>query len=174
MSWSSATDGLVVVELADEVVAALDGGPAEERVGLELHGALAVDHAAALMARFELLAKVGCVGGGWLLLDLQEERVFGAIALHVDAVVAQANGAGADDLEGDIERGVLGEEVPALGLQALGIGGERVEHLARSGAVDTGEVGWGGFEDCGLWNRARVAPAPRRRSVCREPRRRER
>ena len=41
--------GLVVVELADEVVAALDGGPAEEGVGLELHGALAVDDAAALV-----------------------------------------------------------------------------------------------------------------------------
>ena len=63
----------------------------------------------------------------------------GAVALHVDAVVAQADGAGADDLEGDIERGVLREEVAALGLQALGVGGERVEHLARGAAVDAGE-----------------------------------
>jgi len=41
--------GFVVVELADEEVAALDGGPTEKRVGLELHGSLALDNAPALM-----------------------------------------------------------------------------------------------------------------------------
>ena len=54
----------MVVELADEVVAAFDGGPAEEGVGLELHCALAFDDAAALVRRQRLLAEVGRVGGG--------------------------------------------------------------------------------------------------------------
>ena len=42
-------DGLVIVELTDEEVAALDGGIAEEWIGLELHGSLAIDDAAALV-----------------------------------------------------------------------------------------------------------------------------
>ena len=98
---------------------------------------------------FALLRQVGRVAGGDLFLDLQEERVLGAIALHEDAVVAQADGAGADDLEGDVERGVLREEVLALGLQALGVGGERVEHVAGGLAVNAGQVGRVGFEDAG-------------------------
>ncbi len=142
--------GLVVVELADQVIAAGDGGPAEERVGLQLHGALAFHRAAALVVRLARVAQVGRVGGVRLLLELQEERVGGAVALHVDDVVAQADGAGADDLERDVDRRVLGEEVAALGLQAFGVGGERVEHLAGGGAVDAGEVGRGGLEDAGF------------------------
>ena len=139
--------GLVIVELADEVVAALDGGPSEEGVGLELHGALAFDGAAALVVGLKLLAEVRSVGGGDFLFDLKEERVTGTVALEVDAVVAEADGAGADDLEGDVERGVLGEEVLALGLQALGVGGEGVEDFAGDFGTDPGEVGRDGFED---------------------------
>ncbi len=41
--------GFMVVELADEVVAAVDRGPAEEWVGLDLHGAFAFDDPASLM-----------------------------------------------------------------------------------------------------------------------------
>ncbi len=81
----------MVVELANEVVAALDGGPPEERVGLELHGALALNDAVALVCGFAFAAQVGRVARGSLFLDLQEERVLGAIALHEDAVVAQAD-----------------------------------------------------------------------------------
>ena len=82
-----------------------------------------------------------------LFLDLQEERVLGAVALHVDAVVAQADRAGADDLEGDVERGVLGEEVAAFGLEGFGVGGERVEDRAGKVAVDAGEDWVDGLED---------------------------
>src|ERR1019366_5665801 len=53
----------VVVELAAEVVAALDGAPAEKGAGLELHGALAVDDSEALVARHCLLPAIGRVGG---------------------------------------------------------------------------------------------------------------
>src|ERR1700722_20163095 len=105
--------GLVVVELADEEAARLagawvgDGGPAEEGIGLDLHGALAFDDAAALMGvRESGFVEVGGVGGGGLLLDLEEERVLAAVALEVKAVVAEADGAGADHLEGDIEDAV--------------------------------------------------------------------
>ena len=145
--------GLVVVELADEEVAALDGGPAEEGVGLELHGALAVDDAAALMRLGGHIAEIWGVGRERLFLDLQKERVLGAVALHVDAVVAQADRAGADDLEGDVERGVLGEEVAALRLEGFGVGGERVEDRAGKIAMDAGEDWVDGFEDAyaGLW-----------------------
>lgn len=110
--------GLVVVELADEVVEAVDARPAEHGVGLDLHGALAVGGALALVAWLGGVLEVGSPGGADLLLDLQEERVFSffclaafwaaAVAFEVDAEVAQTDGAGADDLEGDGERAELG------------------------------------------------------------------
>jgi len=117
------------------------------RTRLELHGALAFDDAAALVIRRGRLAKIRRVRGEHLLLDLQEEWVLRPVALHVDAEVAQADGAGADDLERDIERGVLSEKVLALGLQALGVSGERVEDAARGLTVDAGEDGLNGLED---------------------------
>ena len=102
----------MVVELADEVVAAFDRGPAEERVGLDLHGAFTFDDPASLVVgRNSVPAQVGRVAGRSLLFDLDEQGVFAAVALHVDAVVAQADGAGAHDLEGYIDRTVLREEV---------------------------------------------------------------
>ncbi len=119
--------GLVVVELANQKVAALDGGVAEEGVGLELHGALALGDAAALVRLGGRVAEIRRVGGECLFFDLQEERIFGAVALQVEAVVAQADRAGTDDLEGYIERSVLREEVAALRLEGFGVGGKRVE-----------------------------------------------
>ena len=71
----------------------------------------------------------------------RKSGIGGAVALQVDAVVAQADGAGADDLEGDVERRVLGEEVAALGLEALGVGASESSTCAGGGAVDAGEVG---------------------------------
>ena len=74
--------------------------------------------------------KVGRVGGVGLLFDLEEEWVGSLLAagvFEVDAVVAQADGAGADDLEGDVDRLILREEVAALGLQRAGVGRERGE-----------------------------------------------
>jgi len=62
-----------------------------------------------------------------LFLDLEEERVFGAVAFHVDAIVAQTHGAGADDFEGDVERFVAGEEMLALGLKRGAVSVERGE-----------------------------------------------
>ena len=68
----------MVVELADEVVAAVDGGPAEEGVGLELHGALAFDDAVALVAGFGWSGR-GRRQEAVLFLDLEEERVAGPL-----------------------------------------------------------------------------------------------
>src|ERR1017187_7835140 len=92
------------------------------------------------------LAEVRRVSGSDLLFDLQEERISAPVALHVNAVVAQTDGAGADDLEGDVERRVLYEEMSTLGLEALGIGGERVEDVAGGLAMHAREVGCDGLE----------------------------
>ncbi len=122
--------GLVVVELADEEVAAVDGGVAEEGVTGELHGTLAVHGAMALVRVRVAVRQVGRPGRGCLLFDLEEERVGAGLAvgvLEVDAVVAQADGAGADDLEGDVDGRVLREEVAALGLEGRGVGRESGE-----------------------------------------------
>ncbi len=132
----------VIVELANEEVALMDGGPAEEGIRLELHGALAFDDAAALMGGCGRgIGEVGGVGGGRLFLDLQEERVVGAVAFEIDAEVAQADGAGADDFEGDIDRGVLVEEVAAFGLETSAIDGEGGEDVVRGGACEAFEQG---------------------------------
>jgi hypothetical protein len=72
--------------------------------------------------------QIGSVGGGRLLLDLEEEGV-GAVraaeAFEVDDVVAQAHGAGADDFERYVLGNVLLKKVAALGLEGAGIGAER-------------------------------------------------
>ena len=77
--WGEGCDverGFVVVELADEEVAAFEGGVAEEGVGGELHGALAVDDAMALVGVASgAFGKIGRVGRGSLFFDLQEEWV---------------------------------------------------------------------------------------------------
>jgi hypothetical protein len=57
---------------------------------------------------------VGGVSGDGFLFDLDEEGVFAAVAFEVDAVIAKADGAGADDLEGNVYDPVLGEEMTAL------------------------------------------------------------
>ncbi len=41
----------VVVELADEIVAICNGGPAKKRIGLPLHGTLALSNTLSLMCR---------------------------------------------------------------------------------------------------------------------------
>jgi len=74
--------------------------------------------------------KVGGVGGGCFFFDLEEERVggFGAgDAFEVDAVVAEADGAGANHLERYIDGAVLREEVAALRLQCSGVWREGCE-----------------------------------------------
>src|SRR5260370_12364461 len=43
LQFTEVDGGLVVVQLTDEVVSALDAGPAQEGVRLELHGTLAFD-----------------------------------------------------------------------------------------------------------------------------------
>ena len=117
----------MVVELADEIVAAFDGGVAKEGVGGELHGALAVHDAMAFVGVLRAFGKIGGVGRGRLFLDLEEERVDAvgtAEAFEVDDVIAEGDGAGTDDLEGNVLRGVLREEVDALGLEGAGVGAE--------------------------------------------------
>ncbi len=144
---------LVVVELANEVVArdvlfVGDGGVAEEGVGGELHGTLAVHDAMTLMGvGIGVRGEPAGVGGGGLFFDLEEEWVVvgGAsegCAFEVDAEVAEADGAGANDLEGDVDGCVLREEVTALGLEGVGVGGEGGEDEVTLRAGDAGEE-WG-------------------------------
>jgi len=146
----------VVVELADEEVAIVEGGPTEEGIGLELHGALAFGDAAALVGGGGgRIGDKGGPGGGGFFLDLKEEGIVGAVAFEVDAEVAQADGAGADDFEGDVDGAVLIEEVAAIGLEVFAIEREGVEDGVALGAGDALEGGWGGVEDtCAVGVRA--------------------
>ena len=79
----------MIGELADEIIAAGDGGVAEEWVGAALNEALALDDALALVFRRASVCDVGCVGGFGLFFDLQEEGVAGTVALEINAVIAQ-------------------------------------------------------------------------------------
>jgi len=147
--------GFVVVQLADKIVAGLtvgvgDGGVTEERVRGELHGALAVDDAMALVGMRVAVRKIERVGGARLFFDLQKQRVentgggrFGwrgmVRAFKVDAVIARADGAGADDFEADVDGAVLVEKMSALGLERECIRDERGEDLLGFGSRDATE-----------------------------------
>src|SRR6185312_4371235 len=62
--------GLVIVELADKIVAAIDGGIAEERIGGKLHGALSVGDAVSVVgAAGGVFRQVGCIRRGRLLFE---------------------------------------------------------------------------------------------------------
>ena len=74
---------------------------------------------------------------------MQKERVGGAVALEVDAVVAQAHGAGADDLEGHVHRAIEREQMLALRFEHLAIGAEGGEH---GGGLRGGDAGEGGLD----------------------------
>ena len=131
----------MVVELANEEVAVFEAGPAEHGVGLDLHGALAVGGALAVVGRVGGVLEVGRPGGAGLLFDLEKKRFCRAGAFEVDAVIAQADGAGADDFEGDGEWAELREKVAMLRQEALGVLGERGENLLLLLTLDGPEHG---------------------------------
>ena len=87
------------------------------------------------------IGKIRRVGGGCLLLDLKEERVAGPVAFEVNAVIAQAQRAGTDDFESDVNRTVERQQMLALWLKSLAVGGERVDDLFGLTSGDAGEAG---------------------------------
>ena len=131
----------VVVELADEVLAAADMGPAQERIGLQLHGALALGDALAVVGCGVGVGQIGRVAGGRLFLDLKKERVGRAVALEVNAVVAQAHGACAHHFEGYVYGAIEGQKMLALGFEHLAVRLERGQHGSGLRAGDAGEYG---------------------------------
>lgn len=139
--------GFMVVELTDEEVAALDVRPAKEGVGLELHGAFSFDDSPSLVMLRGSISKVGSVGGDCFFLDLEEEWIAGAVALHVDDVVAEADRAGANYFECDVDRTVLSEEVATLGEQAVRVGSKRANDALGRSPGDAGKNGVDGLED---------------------------
>ena len=99
---------LVVIKLANDVVATIDLRPAQEGVGLELHGTFALDNTTPLVVRLHCgAAYIRRICGERFFLDLKEKRIFAAVSLEVDAVVAETHRTGADDLEGYIDHPVL-------------------------------------------------------------------
>ncbi len=66
---------LMVIELADQEIAPLDLRPAEEWIGLYLHGLLSFNDPLAVVVRGPGIGQVGRVNRRRLLLHLQEERV---------------------------------------------------------------------------------------------------
>src|SRR6185437_8421462 len=125
---------LMIIQLTDKVVAIVDARIPEERIAGELHGALTVHNTMSLLdPPRSTFGDVACISGGGLLLDLDKEwvRVRGArVALEIDDVVAQAHRAGADDLEGNVDRSVLRQKMLSLRLQRLRVLAERGENLA--------------------------------------------
>ena len=93
----------MVVELAYQEVAVIDRRVAEKGIAGELHRALAIHDAMALVfPRCRTVRNVPCIGRGRLLFDLDKERVGvrrTRMALAVNDVVTQADGARSNDLE---------------------------------------------------------------------------
>ena len=83
------------------------------------------------------IREIGRVGRGSFLLDLQKERVVGSVALEVDAVIAQADGAGSDHLEGHVDGAIEREQMLALRLEHFAIRFERFEHFFRFRTCDS-------------------------------------
>ena len=108
----------VVIQLANQILAIVDRGPAEKQVGQELHRPLALHDPVALVLRRPHFSQIRGISGTRLLLDLQKERIVAAVAFQIDDVIAQPNAARAHHPEGDIERPVQIEEVLALGQQS--------------------------------------------------------
>ena len=71
------------------------------------------------------------IGRAGLFLYLEEERIVFTVAFEIDEVIAQAHTAGANDLECDIDRHVLVEEVATLRQKAVAISGEAGKHGTR-------------------------------------------
>src|SRR6201997_4330636 len=86
-----------------------------------------------------------------LLLDLQEERIVRAVALEIDAVIAQAYGAGANHFEGYVDGMIKREQVLTLQLEHFAIGAERIEDLFRFHAGNARQVGLDFLEATHSW-----------------------
>ena len=71
-----------------------------------------------------------------LFFDLQEQRIAGAVALHIDAIVAQAHRARANNLERHIDGPVEVEQMLPLRLQHFPIRPERSQHCRGARAGD--------------------------------------
>jgi hypothetical protein len=116
---------------------------------------LTFDDPLTLMAgRNPAMAKIGSKRGDHFFLDLQEERIPGAIGLHVDAVVAEADRAGPYHLEGNVDWSVLGQKVAAFRLQAVGVCGKRVQNALRRFTGNPLQNGFIGLEDARLARRS--------------------
>ena len=72
----------MIIELPDHEVASGDLGPTKERVGLQLHGLLPFRGALPVVVGGARIRQVRGVARRRLLLDLQEQRVFSAIAFE--------------------------------------------------------------------------------------------
>jgi len=105
--------GLVIGELAHKIVTSVHSGPAKKDIGLRLHQPLSLHDTFSLVAR-NLCLEILRISGRRLFLDLQEKRVFAAIAKAQDDVVARANAARSDDFKRDVHRHVAFEKVASL------------------------------------------------------------
>ena len=126
---------LVVAQLAHEIGPVLDGRPSKKDVRLHQHAPDAFHHALAMVPGRDIFGKIGCVGRGQLLLNLEEERVLHRASKHQDYVIASADAARANHSIPDIRRLVLREEMAALGLQRLDVRGQSSQDLLRSDLV---------------------------------------
>ena len=72
----------VVVELANEKVPVADVCPSEKWVGLNLHGALAGDNTLSVVGPdVAIVGQVGRIDRRGFLLDLEKERIVGAVGV---------------------------------------------------------------------------------------------
>ena len=117
---------LVVVELTHQILSVANMRPAQERIGLHLHGALSLRHSLAVVLRRVGVRQIGRIRRRRLFLDLQKQRIARPISLEVDAIVAQPHRSGAHHFERHIHRPVERQQMLPLRLQHL-----PVRHPAR-------------------------------------------
>ena len=75
--------GFVIAQLTNEIVAIIDGRPAEKNIRLQLHSALTFGDPSPVVLDGALLAKIRSIGRARLLFDLQKQRVCWPIALQI-------------------------------------------------------------------------------------------
>ena len=125
---------LMVIQLANQILAIVNSGPAQKQVREKLHRPLALSNPATLVLRLPHLSQVRRIRRARLLLNLQEQRVVAAIAFQVDDVIAQPDAAGPYHPKSNIQRAVLVEKVLPLGQERFAIRAERLQdQLCRGG-----------------------------------------
>ena len=131
---------LEILELPPVKIPALDApDPAEEDVRSGLHAPLS-DHHPLAVVWIDALARIRFEHRRFGFLDLEEQWILSISSFEQHDVAARPNTADADNLSSDVHRGVLLEQVLAIGIQAFQVFIEGVRETAADILAD--HLGW--------------------------------